>query len=67
MWRGAVHTLGLMLWFTALPHIGLADLTAIGFTGPTFIMLGAALFLGERMRGDRWLAAAIGLAGVIVL
>lgn len=56
-----------MLWFTALPHIGLADLTAIGFTGPTFIMLGAALFLGERMRGDRWLAAAIGLAGVIVL
>lgn len=64
-WRGAVHTLGLMLWFTALPHIGLADMTAIGFTGPIFIMLGAALFLGERMRGDRWLAAVIGLAGVL--
>lgn len=67
LWRGAVHTVGLMLWFTALPHIGLADMTAIGFTGPIFIMLGAALFLGERMRGDRWLAAVIGFAGVMLV
>ena len=66
-WRGAVHTLGLTLWFTALPHLGLADMTAIGFTGPIFIMLGAAWFLGEKMRGDRWVAASIGFAGVIVV
>ena len=45
-WRGGVHTLGLILWFTALPKIPLADMTAIGFTGPIFIMLGAAWFLG---------------------
>ncbi len=67
LWRGAVHTLGLMLWFTALPHIALADMTAIGFTGPIFIMIGAAWFLGEKMRGDRWVAAAIGFAGVLVV
>ncbi len=66
-WRGAVHTLGLILWFTALPHLGLADMTAIGFTGPIFIMLGAAWFLGEKMRGDRWVAAAIGFVGVLVV
>jgi drug/metabolite transporter (DMT)-like permease len=66
-WRGAVHTLGLTLWFTALPHLGLADMTAIGFTGPIFIMLGAAWFLGEKMRSDRWVAAAIGFAGVLVV
>ena len=65
--RGAVHTVGLMLWFTALPHIGLADMTAIGFTGPIFIMIGAAWFLGEDMRADRWVAAMIGLAGVMVV
>jgi drug/metabolite transporter (DMT)-like permease len=65
--RGAVHTVGLMLWFTALPHLGLADMTAIGFTGPIFIMLGAAWFLGEKMRGDRWVAALIGFAGVLVV
>ena len=66
-WRGAVHTLGLILWFTALPHIPLADMTAIGFTGPIFIMLGAAWFLGEPMRRDRWVAALIGFAGVMVV
>lgn len=66
-WRGAVHTLGLVLWFTALPRIPLADMTAIGFTGPIFIMLGAAWFLGEPMRRDRWIAALIGFAGVLVV
>ena len=66
-WRGAVHTLGLMFWFTALPHTSLADMTALGFTGPIFIMLGAAWFLGEKMRADRWIAALIGFAGVLVV
>ncbi len=66
-WRGGVHTLGLVLWFTALPKISLADMTAIGFTGPTFIMIGAAWFLGEPMRKDRWIAAIIGFAGVMVV
>jgi len=66
-WRGGVHTLGLVLWFTALPKISLADMTAIGFTGPIFIMIGAAWFLGEPMRKDRWIAAIIGFAGVMVV
>ena len=66
-WRGAVHTVGLTLWFIALPHLGLADMTAIGFTTPIFIMLGAAWFLGEKMRGDRWVAAITGFAGVVVV
>lgn len=66
-WRGAVHTGGLILWFTALPNIPLADMTAIGFTGPIFIMIGAAWFLGEPMRRDRWIAAIIGFAGVMVV
>jgi drug/metabolite transporter (DMT)-like permease len=42
-------------------------MTAIGFTGPIFIMLGAAWFLGEPMRKDRWIAAAIGFAGVLLV
>ena len=66
-WRGGVHTLALILWFTALPQIPLADMTAIGFTGPIFIMIGAAWFLGEPMRKDRWIAATIGFAGVLVV
>jgi drug/metabolite transporter (DMT)-like permease len=65
--RGAVHTLGLCLWFAAVPHITLADTTAIGFTGPIFIMLGAALVFHEPMRWERWAAALIGFAGVLIV
>jgi drug/metabolite transporter (DMT)-like permease len=66
-WRGFVHTIGLMLWFAALPKITLADMTAIGFTGPIFIMIGAAIFLGEKMVLARWIAAAVGFAGVVIV
>ncbi len=66
-WRGGVHSLGLVLWFLALTHIPLADTTAIGFTGPIFIMLGAWWFLKEPMRWERWVATAIGFAGVLIV
>ncbi len=66
-WRGGVHSIGLWFWFAALPKISLADMTAIGFSGPIFIMIGASLFLGEPMRRDRWIAALIGLLGVAVV
>ncbi len=65
--RGGVHTAGLALWFIALPHITIADVTAISFTGPIFIMLGAALVFKEPMRWERWVAAGIGLAGVLIV
>jgi drug/metabolite transporter (DMT)-like permease len=65
--RGAAHTLGLCLWFSALPKIALADTTAIGFTTPIFIMIGAKLAFGEPMRWERWLATAAGVAGVLIV
>ena len=65
--RGAAHTVGLILWFIALPRIALADMTAIGFTGPLFIMIGAYLFFKEPMHWERWMAALIGFAGVMVV
>ena len=65
--RGAVHTVGLVIWFAAIAHISIADTTAIGFTGPIFIMLGAVLVFKEPMRWERWLAAAIGFAGVLIV
>ena len=65
--RGAVHTLGLCLWYLALPRIPLADMTAIGFTGPIFIMIGAYVFFKEPMRWARWLACGIGFAGVLIV
>ncbi|MDP2004327.1 MAG: DMT family transporter [Rubrivivax sp.] len=65
--RGAVHTVGLVLWFLALPHLPLADMTAIGFTTPLFVLIGAGLFLREPLHWDRWLATAIGFVGVLIV
>ncbi|NML48457.1 DMT family transporter [Ramlibacter sp. G-1-2-2] len=65
--RGAMHTLGLVLWFMAVGHITIADTTAISFTTPIFIMLGAVLVFGEPLRWPRVVAAAIGFAGVVIV
>ena len=65
--RGAFHAVGLVVWFAALPLISMAELTAIAFSGPLFVCLGAVLFLGERMSGARWLAVLLGFGGVILV
>ncbi|MFA9232098.1 MAG: DMT family transporter [Microgenomates group bacterium] len=40
---------------------------ALVMTSPIFVLLGAALFLGETVTPPRWIAAAIGLAGATVV
>lgn len=65
--RGGMHTLGLILWFAAVAHIPLAETTAIGFTTPIFIMIGAVLVFKEPMRKARWVAAGIGFGGVLLV
>jgi drug/metabolite transporter (DMT)-like permease len=65
--RGAVHACGMFLWFAALPITGLAEITALGFTGPIFVTIGAALFLGEDVRLRRWLAVLVGFAGAMII
>ena len=67
LWRGVVHALALYLWFAAMPHIAFADMAAISFTSPLFVMIGAVIFLRERMFWQRWAAAAFGFAGVLVV
>ena len=65
--RGLFHAGGIMLWFAALPFVTLPELTAIGFSGPIFICLGATLFLSERMSVARWAAVLIGFGGVLLV
>lgn len=67
IWRGAVHTAALSLFFLALPHLPLADVTAIQFTTPIFVLIGAALVLREKVTLARWLAAAVGFSGVLIV
>ena len=57
----------MMLWFVALPLTTLAEITALGFTGPIFVTIGAALFLGEDVRLRRWIAVLVGFAGAMII
>ncbi len=66
-WRGATHTVALTLWFIALPHVPLADVTAIGFTGPIFTLIGAVLIFGEKLSPARIVATVVGFLGVLVV
>jgi drug/metabolite transporter (DMT)-like permease len=65
--RGLIHACGMFLWFAALPRISLAELTALGFTGPIFVTIGAALFLGESVRFRRWAAVLVGFGGAMII
>ena len=65
--RGMFHAGGMLLWFAALPSVTIAELTAIGFSGPIFICLGAVLVLNERMTGARWAAVLVGFTGVLLV
>jgi drug/metabolite transporter (DMT)-like permease len=65
--RGAIHTAGMVLWFVALPLTTLAEITALGFTGPIFVTIGAALFLAEDVRLRRWIAVIVGFAGAMII
>ena len=57
----------MMLWFVALPLTSLAEITALGFTGPIFVTIGAALFLAEDVRLRRWIAVFVGFAGAMII
>ncbi|MDP7549489.1 MAG: DMT family transporter [Alphaproteobacteria bacterium] len=65
--RGLVHAIGVMLWFYAMAHIPVAEVTALGFTAPIFATIGAALFLGEKLYVRRISAVIIGFIGTLVI
>jgi drug/metabolite transporter (DMT)-like permease len=65
--RSLIHTTGLGLWFFALPLIPIAETTALGFTTPLFITLGAIFLLQEQVGLRRLLAVGIGFAGMLII
>jgi len=65
--RGLLHGVGVSLWFFAMARIPIAEVTALGFTAPIFTTIGAALFLGEKMRLRRIGAVLIGFGGTLVI
>jgi drug/metabolite transporter (DMT)-like permease len=66
-WRAALGTVSMVIGFYALTHLTLADVTAISFTTPLFVIIVAVLFLGEKVRWRRWTATVVGFLGVLVM
>jgi len=62
--RNLVHYAAQYAWFAALTMIPLAQVVAIEFTMPIWIILLAAAFLGERITAWKLLAVTLGLLGV---
>ena len=65
--RGAIHSLAVILWFYATIHIPIAEVTAIGYSIPLYVTIGAALFFGERLKLYHLIALGIGFIGAMVI
>ncbi|MGL5362791.1 MAG: DMT family transporter [Bosea sp. (in: a-proteobacteria)] len=65
--RNVVHFTGQNLWFWAFGVLPLAQVVALEFTSPLWVVLLAPLILGERLTGLRLVAAGVGFAGILIV
>jgi len=65
--RGFFGAIGMLAGFACLTLIPLAQATAISFSKPIFITIGATIFLGEVIRARRIAAIIIGVIGMLVI
>lgn len=65
--RNLVHFCGQNLWFFAVSVIPLAQVFALEFTSPLWVVVLSPLVLGERLTPTRALAALIGFAGILIV
>lgn len=65
--RAGLKMLSLAAFFTAIALAALADVTAIAFTTPIFVTVGAWIVLREAVLLKRVLAVALGFIGVLVI
>ncbi len=66
-YRNLAHFTGQNLWFYAITVSPLALVFALEFTSPLWVMVLAALFLGERLTKVKILAGILGFAGVLIV
>ena len=66
-WRGAVHSVGVILWFYGMTMLPMAEVTAMSYLSPVYVTIGAALFLGERLAALRIMAVICAIIGVLVI
>ncbi len=65
--RNVFHFTGQNLWFYAVAVIPLAQVFALEFTSPLWVVILAPLLLGERMTRLRTLSAILGFIGILIV
>ena len=65
--RAAINAVGMFCGFTALTLIPMAQMTALSFTTPLFVTIGAVIFLGEVIRARRIAAIFVGFLGTLII
>ncbi|MEE4347809.1 MAG: DMT family transporter, partial [Paracoccaceae bacterium] len=65
--RNLAHFSGQNLWFYAVTVIPLAQVFALEFTSPLWVLVLSPLVLGERMTPMRTLAAVMGFIGILIV
>jgi drug/metabolite transporter (DMT)-like permease len=65
--RGAALLGSSLFFISGLRYLPIAEASATGFVSPLFVTGLSIIFLGEKVGLRRWIATAIGLAGVIVI
>ena len=65
--RNAAHFAGQNLWFLALTMAPLAQVFALEFTAPLWVLLLAPLLLGERVRAAQFAVAGVGFGGILLV
>lgn len=65
--RAAIGLTTMLLAFSALAYVPLAESTTIGFAAPLFAVALSALILKEKVGRHRWSAVAIGFLGVMIV
>lgn len=65
--RNLAHFTGQNLWFFAVTAIPLAQVFALEFTTPLWVIVLAPFFLGERLTPVRALAAGLGFVGILIV
>lgn len=65
--RNLLHFTGQNLWFYAVSVIPLAQVFALEFTQPIWVILLSPLLLGERLTPVRVMSALIGFAGILII
>ena len=65
--RNLCHFAGQNLWFYSLTVIPLAQVFALEFTSPLWVMLLSPLVLGEKLTSTRAAAAALGFVGILIV